>query len=486
MTKKETKFKNVNALDKVIGYISPSAGLRRARARSNFNQIRRYDGASKKKRLKNWRLQEMTMNQILDADAVTLKERARDLTRNNAYGKAALRVLTHSLVGPGFTPDFSNKIEIEDSFQTWAKKADQDGKLQFNGLMNLATKHLVRDGELIIRRYYKKSSLGLSVPLQIQVIDPDLLARDKNETKNNGSRIVHGIEYDSENKPEFYHFYKMHPSETISRETVRVPAKDIIHKYDLEYSGQGRGVSWFAPVIVKIFDFDGWEDGQLLKMKISSCFAGFLKSDNVSSLPGVDSEEDSEWDETLVPGTIKELPPGKDIDFTNPPQVEGLSEFNKRVLHAIATGLGITYHQLTQDLSDTNYSSLKAGTNQFKRDIKTWRTDLVIPALDEVSEWFLEAYELSTAKIPKELKRSWTPPRDEMIDPVKEIPATIKEVRAGLASWSATVRARGLDPRKLLEELKEDKKMFTKYGLILDCDPEKVSLSGNIQSNTEE
>ena len=43
-----------NALDNVIGFFNPEAGVKRARARMTLEQARKYDGAAGGRRNQNW------------------------------------------------------------------------------------------------------------------------------------------------------------------------------------------------------------------------------------------------------------------------------------------------------------------------------------------------------------------------------------------------------------------------------------------------
>lgn len=76
----------------------------------------------------------------------------------------------------------------------------------------------------------------------------------------------------------------------------------------------------------------------------------------------------------------------------------------------------------------------------------------------------------------------WTPPKKEILDPAAEIPAIIKEIRAGLNSFQGACRERGIDPRALLKQIKEDADLFDEYGLVLDIDPRRTTNSGQMQS----
>ena len=50
-------------------------------------------------------------------------------------------------------------------------------------------------------------------------------------------------------------------------------------------------------------------------------------------------------------------------------------------LHAIAAGVGLTYELLTGDLSQVNYSSIRAGLMEFRRRMEALQWQLLVPGL---------------------------------------------------------------------------------------------------------
>ena len=100
--------------------------------------------------------------------------------------------------------------------------------------------------------------------------------------------------------------------------------------------------------------------------------------------------------------------------------------------------------------------------------------------LDRTFDWFSQG----VALIGLDARGSnivWTPPRREMVDPTKEVPAAIKAVRGGIMTLSEVVRQAGNDPDKHFEEYKADNDRLDQLQLTLDSDPRKTQLSGAVQ-----
>jgi lambda family phage portal protein len=230
-----------------------------------------------------------------------------------------------------------------------------------------------------------------------------------------------------------------------------------------------RGVPWGSAVLLNLKDLRDYEDAQLLKQKLAACFTAFVVETEAPEL----ALGETSLAETLEPGAIELLPPGRDIKFATPPSADGYSDYVKMLLHKIAAGYGITYEALTSDLSQVNYSSGRMGWLEFQRNIETWRWQILIPQMcDPIWRWFVEAAGAGRPQNPlADVSIVWTPPRREMIDPTKEYPATRDAIRSGLKTWSEAVRELGEDPEAVLAELQADAQRLSELGIVLDSDP---------------
>ena len=93
----------MNALDKVIGYFSPERAYRRARFRSAAEMFA-YDGAKSGRRTDGWIAAGGDANTEVGASLIHLRNRSRDLLRNNPYASKAIAELVGNTVGTGIVP----------------------------------------------------------------------------------------------------------------------------------------------------------------------------------------------------------------------------------------------------------------------------------------------------------------------------------------------------------------------------------------------
>ncbi len=469
-----------NWIDKAVGYLSPQAGAARARARLQMDLFRSYEGATTGRRTSGWVTGGSGANSALGAGLTNLRARSRDLVRNNPYATRGIEAIATNIVGTGIIPQFKGKNqrrvdELTGVWKEWAETTacDADGMNDIYGLQELIVRTTTESGECLIRRRRRKSSDGLPIPLQLQVLEPDFIDTTKEGELGNGNYAIQGVEFDTIGRRVAYWMYDAHPGErTMSFKSTytsrRVPASEIIPVYKVKRPGQVRGAPWLAPVIIRLRDFDEYEDAQLVRQKIAACFTAFIQD---IEMPADPKKTNGGEGEKLEPGAIERLPAGKTVTLANPPGVQGYSEYTNVVLHACAIGLGIPYEVMTGDYSNVNFSSGRMGWIEFHRNIQSWRWLLFIPrASVPIVKWFSEAAALEGYNT-NDVTASWTAPRREMIDPTKEIPAIKEGIRSGIVTLSEAIREQGNDPKEHLKEFAEDMKMLDELNIKLDCDP---------------
>jgi len=479
-------------LDNLIGYFSPNAGLNRMKSRKAMEAVRHYEGASRSKRTQNWKADSTSVNNENQSIEI-LRNRARDLCRNNPFAAKAKSVISSNIVGNGIKPHLSEG-RFAELWKEWSETTacDYDGQLTLAGIQKLVTESTVESGEVFVKRVLVPNDPIF--PLKLQILESDFCPVDRVATPraNSGNRIVQGLELNKKNKIVAYHMYETHPggvSEELLNSTFvtkRIAANDIAHIFRNDRPGQYRGVTWFHPVMILLKELDEYTDAQLVRQKIASMFAGFIKD-----FEAVDGNDDPENDPfcNLSAGSIDTLPPGKDIMFTNPPGVQdSYRDYVSTILHAIAAGLQISYESLTGDLSQVNFSSARMGWLEMHRTLESWRATVFNNKLnDKVFKWFADvALAQGIRNDVNVFNPIWTSPKREMIDPTKEIPAKIKAIRAGLVSPSDAIRELGKHPDDHYREVSEDFKKLDELGLFLDSDPRKTGINGKAQDSGSE
>lgn len=482
----------MNKLERAILSVAPRWAASRARSRA---VVAHYDAATVGRRASSLRASRS------DADAAAAQRGrmaayARDMVRNTPFAARAQSVIAGNVVGDGIIPkiaithpNLNKKMlrrlrnlalkRIEEHLDS--TRIDREGRLNLYGLQQLVVKTMVDAGEALVR-IHKDCLIPKALPLQLEVLEPDYLDNDKFGSYAGGGEIRNGIEYDERGARVAYWLYPEHPgAEGVLKlgrgVSVRVPADEILHIYRVDRPGQQRGVTWFAPVMMRMQDLANHEDAQLMRQEIAACFAVFRTTGTTEG----GAEREGDFSE-LAPGAIYDLADGEDVKFAAPPGVDGYDEFTRSVLRSIAAGLGITYESLTGDLSQVNFSSARMGRLDMDQNVSSWQWTIMIPQMmHHLGPLFVDAWQAMDAEyliskgLPADiwsyLSLTWVPPRKFLVDPAREFAALREAVRSGFASRQQVVRMLGIDPERLLEEQRQDKEEADRLGLPFDSDP---------------
>jgi lambda family phage portal protein len=475
-----------NAIDKFYAFVSPSRAVRREVARVRLRALsevktkhggeRKYDGAAAGRHYSDWYSPNLSVNQEVFTALTKLRDRARDLGRNNTYAINAIRTIANNVIGTGIIPTpklgrANQTQKIKETWKLWAESTncDYDGMNTFYGLQWLAMRTLAEGGEVLIRRV-RGTSKDI-VPLRLQLLEGDMIDMSKHNGvwQEDGTMTYYGIKFAKDGRRLGYWLYKHYPTE-FGAAFEYVDAKDIIHLYEIERPGQFRGVPMACGVMLRLKDLDDYEFTERIRNKVAAAFSVFITEDSVEAAP---ADSKRPLLERIEPGTIEYLPPGKKIEVAQPPTSTGFEAYVKANLRGISAGFGTTYEALTNDYSNVNFSSGRMGWLEFQRNVERYQWLLVIPRFCEpIYAWFIEAAHLA-GHIPDtaSVTVTWTPPRRQMIDPHKEFEAINQQLRSGTTSWQNVVREFGYIPDELRAELQQDKAMFDQLGLMPESDP---------------
>jgi lambda family phage portal protein len=483
-----------NWIDRAVGYLSPQRALRRVRARMAVDLLERtaaYDAASTGRRTQGWRRSSSDANAALGPSLGKLRDAARDLVRNNAYAESALNTIVDHTVGWGIEARALPANErVMERWGAWADTTacDADGRHNFAGLQKLVMRAAAGDGEVIVRRRSRRLEDKLPIPLQLQVLEADFIDTSKDGIYG-GNRVIQGVEVDAIGRRVAYWLHKSHPgSSTLSSGITfggsqRVPASEILHVFKVSRPGQMRAPSWFSAVLLRFKDFDDYVDAQLVKQKVAACLAVITSDVDGTGAPLGSTDTADPTVDTLSPGGILNVAAGRKVDVVQPPSVGEYKDFCSITLHEIATGLGVTYEDLTGNYENLPFSAARMSRLRHWARVDDWRWRLLIPQFcDPVWGWAMEALEL-LGGLAERPAAHWTAPPPPMIEPDKEGTAYQRLIRTGLMTPSEAIRERGYDPDELLAEYAADLQKLDALGITLDCDARKMTAFGQTQTD---
>lgn len=495
-------------LDRLILSLSPQWALRREVARAHLRYIQAYEAGRTDRRTAGMRAPDTGANAQIGPFIRRLRSRARALVRDNPYANRIVRIQAAHQVGYGITPRSNTREKAIDAqvmalWEEWAARCDVNGQLDFYGQQALAARARAEAGEVLLR--LRRIGAGaararrLRVPLLLEVVEADFLDDSQTELLVNRTRKIHGVEFDADGQRVAYHMLANHPGENLAfntlHETQRVPARDILHIYRIDRPGQVRGVSDFAPVLLRIAALDGYEDAALEKARIEACLTAFVTA-NADPSRGPLASSVQEGGDPNAPrvvrfgsGMINFLRPGESVETVAPTGAGQFEPFALHSLMAIAAGAGVTYDQATGDLRQANYSSLRAGKIEFKRAIEQDQWHMWVPRFCQpVWDAFIDQAVISGAlpDRPGGYPVRWSPPPMEMVDPSREIPAIVTAMRSGLLPPQQAIGERGDDWRDNIEQYREFNEAIDAAKVVLDSDPRRTATSGVAQAPPDE
>ncbi|MBT4838872.1 MAG: phage portal protein [Methylococcales bacterium] len=458
-----------------------------------------YEGAAKGRRMGSWGSSNSDANAELLDNLELLRNRSREVIRNNPHAGSAVESLVANLIGTGIVPRWrlenaELKEQIQTLWQTWTKESDFYQQQDFYGLQSLVARSLMESGEVLIR--YQINLAKDKVPFQLQILEADHLDAGFNEEK--GSKTIRmGIEFNSKGLRQAYHLTQKHPGESSQSDKKRINADQILHVYRVLRPGQIRGVPWLSSILVRLHELDQYEDAELVRKKSAALFAAFVtRPMDDRELVGGNASTDQNGNSVteIEPGAVHYLDSGESIDFSKPADVGSNYEaWLKQQLRSVATGIGVTYEQLTGDLHGVNYSSIRAGLLEFRRRIEGLQHNLIVYQFCRpvAQRWLDMAVASGQLQIPdyfqnKKLYQSieWRPPAWDWVDPLKDILAQQLEVRSGFKSRAQVAADRGQDIEDLDKQIHEDQQRAEKYGLAFDSDPTQTNKTGSLQPET--
>jgi lambda family phage portal protein len=443
----------------------------------------------------SWKAPGLTANEEIHAALEPTRNRARDLAKNNEFAKKYLSTLVANIVGPtGFAlqslaaeadgkPDRLARTLIEAAFTDWSRRGmcEVTGRLSWVDVQALVAEAWGRDGEALIVQIKGKKA-GNKYGYALRLVEVERLPVQYSRDLKNGAQIIMGVEVDDLNRTVAYwlNLGKLGTAASHGAQATltRVDAADVIHVYKPYRPEQVRGMPSLHAVIRGLQMLDGYEEAAIVAARIGASKMGFFTTPDGEAPPGDDQDEQGNTITDADPGSFQTLPRGVQFQDWNPDYPHAnYQAFMKTRLRSIASGMGVTYHGLANDLEGVNFSSIRSGTLE-ERDswmmIQEWFSSSFLERV--FAEWLPSALAfgqvtmvngsaLPMAKIDKFRPHSWQGRRWEWVDPLKDIEADIAAINAGLKSPQSVAAKLGLDYEDLLVEIQAAKALRDTLGV---------------------
>ena len=469
--------------------LAPTAPLRR----------RQYQGAIISRLTSDWLASQASADAEIRTSLRKLRDRSREMVRNNPYARQAKRTTQINVIGTGIKiqsqvtqlrgnkrDDRINKL-IESKWNLWCRKESCDvaGRYSFHDFEWLATGALPESGEAvfrIIRRPFGSSK----IPLALQMLESDLIDEEYNGgTLAAGNEWRNGVEVNEWGRPVRYAILTRHPGDAFFQNTaprrekhIFVPAADIIHLFLPERPSQNRGVPWFHSVMADAHQLQGYEEAAVIRARAGASLMGFITNNDGELTP--DDVENNQRISEFEPGTFKYLAPGESVTVPNIDAPDQQYEmFVRNKVRRFAAGFGCSFETLSRDFSETNYSSSRLSLLEDREHWRIVQNYLIENLHTRVfREWLslavlsgelpLQDYEVRPERYdnPKWLTRGWS-----WVDPLKEVKAYREAEQAGYMTKAQVIaQTGGGDFDDNVAQLAREQQAALDAGVRLDAD----------------
>jgi lambda family phage portal protein len=479
-----------------------------------------YDaGSTATRRSVGWHAPTSSPNAGVLSSLTTLRDRSRSAKRNDGYAKGVIDKLATEAIGTGIkplsqapmTPLVPHPVTremvplrhaLQAAWLLWSDKCDADGRCDFYGLQRLVTEATYEGGEVFSRLRYRRMSDGLTVPLQVQVLEPELCPHTHNVFSGD-TRIRAGIQFNRIGQRSAYWFHPSRPEfDDFDRSELRpVPAETVQHVYDLLRPGQLRGVPHLTAVLITLRELYKFADATTVRQTLANMFVAFVKKeqgrgDNATDHPFTGDAVETVDGAPLLPmepGMTQELHPGESVVFSSPPGATGFTDFMRQQLLMVSAGTGVPYEVLTGDMRGVSDRTMRVVLDLFRRRIQMWQHQVMVFLFNRPiwSAWMDLVFESGAVAIPNDYLTNperyravkWIPQGHPYMHPVQDVQASKLAVRAGFTSRSAVVSEQGEDAEVIDAEQLVDNERADASGLMHDSDGRRPDKGGGKSAN---
>ena len=462
----------------------------------------------------------------------TVVARIRDIVRNDGWAAGAITRIVDGVVGgdlrPIVKPDwrFLQRLnpacdevwarefgrEAESLYRSWStdtgKWCDASRHNTIAELFRLAFRQKMVDGETVGIMQWIPGRIApgrARYATAIQLIDSDRLSNPHLmiDTKS----LRGGVHLDEYGAATSYWIRQAHMGDWFDaarsviwdefpRETEFGRAV-VIHDFDRERPGEHRPVGGILkPVLGRMRMLARYDQVELEAATLNAILSAYIESPNdpqsVGEALGLDGDT-ADWGDyqknrgeyykskglKLAGAVIPTLFPGEKIvpiDGKRPST--GYATFEGAVLRNVATALGVSAEQVSQDWSKTNYSSARASLVEAWKTLNARRSSFANGFASPIYACFLEeAIDRGHLPMPTNAPEfhearsayasaDWMGPPLGWVDPTKEAQAAVLRMDAGLSTLRDECAVQGKDYEEVIAQRSIEVKLFKEAGLL--------------------
>lgn len=374
---------------------------------------------------------------------------------------------------------------LEALWREWFAMPDINGQLTGVDFLRLNIRSCWPNGEFVNQKVTDPGAVG-GVKLRLMAIDPRRLDSPWSTLapkSDDGSEITLGVKRSKTGKPLSYFIGPAIDSAWgglgMMQKPAEIPARDIIHGFEMSEPGQARGLPWLAVSLEGQSDLREYDNQTLDSARLANDFSATLTNENADAT-ALDVNSSVEIERRRITA----MPPGWKVSQLAPNQPSSqYVEYRAARLAELGRAVNMPLMMVTLNSAEHNYSSARFDGQIYQRGNvvkQSWLTRVMLePCLNEI---IVEA-ELAGLLDPRpaKLKFVWTWPKAPHVDPAKEATAETVRMANGTLTLASACAAHGLDWEQVIEQRKREKAALEAAGLPLG--PADVVAAAAITAN---
>lgn len=392
--RKDSGFAKTSVLvDDLVGVFSPATAYRRKAYRMAYDVI---DGHRTRK--KRTDLGGTADSHLTDSALYELRERCRELCRNNPIAKGLLQTERNGVIGS------TTMVQARSSDTGWNAAAEQmfkekmvDSPCDVTGRWNFHK--ILREAYLSYRRDGDAAIIFLDDYLQAVEGDQIGSPYGKNEAKH--FDVVNGVAFSKKTK-RLIGYYIGQPSKWgyIKLDSYKkYKAENVQHIFNPDRFSFSRGEPALTSAIDAIDKLTGYIDAELVAAKVNACFSMFIsRKDNfgvsegfTGGISSTGEDEDGNKLEKLQPGTIMYGKVGEEATGIGQQRPGSLFDpFVTKMLAIIGRPLCMPLMLVTLDYSGATFMNARIA---YQKAHEMWTDEqniVVKPCVSRIWRWFIQ------------------------------------------------------------------------------------------------
>jgi lambda family phage portal protein len=460
--------------------------------------------------------------------------RVRDMVRNDGWASGSITRILDNAVGANLRPiakpdyrflaaatgikafdhewakEFSRAVD--GNWRSWSEDdlglyCDSSRNMTFGQMLRLAFRHKLVDGDALAVLQWLPERVGYGrarYATAVQIVDPDRLSNP--QLRFDQQTMRGGVEIDpATGAAVAYWIRKAHAGdwfsaaqsmtwERVARETDWGRPM-VVLDYDADRAATHRGgAGIFAPVLQRLKMLVKYDGAELDAALLNAIFSAYVESPfdhelfaealgdgsdkSLNSYQQLRSDFHAQKNIMIGGARIPMLVPGEKIGTVSAARPAAqFKEFEGAVLRNVATGLGLSAQQVSNDWSDVNYSSARAALLEAWKTLSRRRDEFASGfAAPLRAAWLEESMDVDDLPLPTGAPEfgayraaysrcRWLGPPLGWIDPVDERVGAVIGMDAGFGTLEDTCAEQGKDMEEVLEQRAYEIKKFDELGI---------------------